>query len=233
MTAMLSVAAAALTLGVDESRVRQLLRSGALPGEQLGRVWLVDRNAVALRAGRSAVAGRPLAPARAWALIDLADNGDAPWVSAKSRSQVRLLAGRLGGTDPDHWRAALRARSAVLKVRVHSGIMASLLADARVLVAGPEQATRAGLDLFALAATTEVYLREADWLGVQHAFALRLEDVEPNLTVRIPKAIWPFGDAKVPGPAALAADLVDSAEPRARTAGADWLNTHLTRAAPG
>jgi excisionase family DNA binding protein len=43
MTTHVTTAQAAQIIGCVDSRVRQLLREGALRGERVGRDWLVDR----------------------------------------------------------------------------------------------------------------------------------------------------------------------------------------------
>ena len=80
---------AAERLGVHPTRVRQLVRSGDLAGHRVGRVWLVDPQDVARLAGQKARAGRPMAPARAWGLLDLLEGGSALWLPPVGRSQVR------------------------------------------------------------------------------------------------------------------------------------------------
>lgn len=232
MTAQLSVADAAQRLGVDASRVRQLLRSGELAGQHLGRVWLVDADGVARRAGRRAGGARPMAPARAWGLLDLLDGGTASWLTPQARSQVRALMRGLPDASPDRWRAALRARSTVHECRAHPGVLPRMLADPRIVIAGAERAVRAGLDLVAISAVPEFYVREVDWPALVEGYALLPRAGEPNVTVRIPRVVWPF-DAAEPGPATLAADLVEADEPRARSAGATWLNTCVRRAVGG
>ena len=85
----LSVAEAASALEVDESRIRQMLRSGALAGRHVGRAWVVSGEALADLHGQRSPAGRPLAAKRAWTLLDLLDGGRAAWLDPVARSQVR------------------------------------------------------------------------------------------------------------------------------------------------
>ena len=54
---MLTVNEAARRLGVIPRRVRQLIRSGQLPAEKVGRDWLIEESAVANYAPRPV--GRP------------------------------------------------------------------------------------------------------------------------------------------------------------------------------
>jgi excisionase family DNA binding protein len=43
---MLTTAAAAAELGVNDSRVRQLLRAGELAGVKIGRDWVIPRQEI-------------------------------------------------------------------------------------------------------------------------------------------------------------------------------------------
>jgi excisionase family DNA binding protein len=54
---LLSTAQAAVILGVNDSRVRQLVREGKLPAQQIGRAYLIDESDLALVADRKP--GRP------------------------------------------------------------------------------------------------------------------------------------------------------------------------------
>jgi excisionase family DNA binding protein len=58
---------AAARLGITPRRVRQLIASGALPAERLGRDWLIEEAAlaaVAARPGPGYPKGRPRKPQR-------------------------------------------------------------------------------------------------------------------------------------------------------------------------
>jgi excisionase family DNA binding protein len=50
---MITTEIASQMLRLSDSRIRQLLRSGELPGRKVGRRWLVKRSAVAAYAGSS------------------------------------------------------------------------------------------------------------------------------------------------------------------------------------
>jgi excisionase family DNA binding protein len=217
---------AARRLGVDPSRVRMLVRSGRISGRKLGSVWLVDEHDVALLASRRSRPGRPLAPQRAWALLNLLEGGSAPWLTAVARSQVRALVRGLGGADADRWRAILQARSDVLRCRTHPSAVRYLVDDADVVPAGPAEAARQGIDLVVLDPVPEIYVSPSRWPGLRDKFQVVEKAREPNLVVRLPRHRWPFEPAADPGTAVLAADLLESAEPRAVVAGAAQLN-HL------
>ena len=228
MTAV-SVVDAARRLGVDESRVRQMLRAGDLPGERIGATWVVDSEAIARRASRPPPAGRPLSPSRAWALLDLLDGGSASWLTPQSRSQLRARARGLRGAAPQRLRAALRARSDWAFYRAHPTAVRRLLDDPGAVVAGASQAPGAGLDLVVTGALPEVYVQPDDLPRLVRAFALRPASDRADVLIRVPRQVWPF-PAGAAGPATLAADLLESDEPRAVTAAATWLGSRLERA---
>lgn len=80
--------------------------------------------------------------------------------------------------------------------------------------------------MVAVDAVPEAYVPEADLPGLVRALALRPTSAEPDLVLRIPREVWPFAEGRI-GPAALAADLLESDEPRGVSAGVAWLNSHL------
>lgn len=233
---------AARLLAVDASRVRQLIEAGELRAQRIGRSWLVSQEDVALRRLDRPLPGRPLAAARAWAVLDLLDGGSAAWLSAPARSQVRQSLRRLAAADAARWRHALRARQQVLHLHAHSAAVVRLESEPAVLVAGPAAAAASGADLVipSLGGASELYVPPDVWPELSRRYRLDAdadagqERASANLIVRLPQGVWPFGvdtgrldPASVPrwpGPAVLAADLLSHPEPRARGAGADLLN---------
>lgn len=220
----LSVREAAERLGVDVSRVRQLIAADRLNARHVGRAWLVSAEDVNRLANHRPRPGRPLAPARAWALLNMLDGGSAPWLSPVARSQVRELLRRLDGADAARWRSALRARSEVHRVEAHPAALRRLEDEPAVEAAGPEHAARAGADLVAIDQVPEVYVHADEWPRLRRRLALREADEGGNLLVRVPAQVWPWQNNAAVGRAALAADLLDSAEPRAVHAGVQVLN---------
>lgn len=218
-----SVAEAAARLDVDRSRVEQLLWSGRLPGRRSGRTWLIDEGALADWSAHPRAAGRPMAPARAWGLLDLLDGGSAEWLSPVARSQVKARLRGMRDAGADEWRALLRARSDVRVFQVHPSARDHLRAEPNVLPAGPALASEAGADLVAVQSVDEIYVRPADWPRLAKRWHAKPVPSGGNLIVRQPRDIWPFGGRDSVDPAALAADLVESAEPRAISAGVDVL----------
>jgi len=106
---------------VDRSRVRQLLRAGALPGQCGGHGWVVPSSAVVSAANRPAVR-------RAWALFALLDGGRADRLGTVARSHVRAQIMAPAGKDAEAWAKALRGPAVANKVG----------ADLFVVDVGPE-----------------------------------------------------------------------------------------------
>jgi excisionase family DNA binding protein len=223
---------AAGRLGVDSSRVRQLLREGRLAGRRVGSVWLVDADEVARRAARRRSAGRPMAPARAWALLDLLAGGDAAGLSVVARSQVRAVIRALVDAEDQRWLRAMSARSDVHQVAGHPAALRRLAGEADVMPAGPAAAGQAGLDLVALDGRPELYVPAARWAELANRYHLELANGGPgDGVVRVPR-IWPFDTHEVP-PVVLAADLLESPEPRAQAAALSYLRERARACAEG
>jgi excisionase family DNA binding protein len=223
----LSVAEAASRLNVDPSRVGQLLRSGRIAGRRSGRMWLVDADALNVWNAQSRAPGRPMAPARAWGLLDMLDGGSAPWLSSVARSQVKARLRDLRDAKADDWRALLRARSDVVQVRLHPAGLRRLLADRRhALPAGPAGAAELGADLVAIDPVAEAYVRPQEWPALVERWHADVVNVDGNLRVHLPREVWPFAGNEV-GLAALAADLLECSEPRAASAGLKVLRQRI------
>lgn len=227
----IDVAEASHRLGVNDSRVRQLLRAGDLRGRRVGGSWLVAAEDVARLQRRGRRPGRPLAPKRAWALLDLLDGGQAAWLPVSARSQVRRHLADLVEPSAQDWAAALRRRSRVLDVEAHPAAVERLRRTDGVHAVGPGVAVARGFDVVALGEPLpELYVAADRWPDLSRSLALR-EGQSPALRVRVPQEVWPFEGAaqRVPGDAVLAADLLEAAEPRAVAAGAARLAELLAR----
>jgi excisionase family DNA binding protein len=223
----IAVRDAAQRLGLSESRIRQLLIAGDLNGRRIGRAWLVDSEDVARLQGQQRRSGRPVGPKRAWAIIDLLSGGSAPWLSYSERSQVRSYAARLEEASPDEWRSTLRGRSELRPVRAHPAAVARLGQFDHVLLAGPAEAVRRGFDLVAVGEPRpEFYMPISEWGHIARSLALQPSH-DANLIIRHPLMVWPFEDRDAIPDAAIAADLLHGAEPRAVRAGQLRLNELL------
>ncbi|MCL2612355.1 MAG: helix-turn-helix domain-containing protein [Nocardioidaceae bacterium] len=223
----IAVKDAAQRLGVSESRIRQLLIAGDLNGRRIGRAWLVDADDVARLQGQQRRPGRPVGPKRAWAIIDILSGGGAPWLSYSERSQVRSYAAGLDEPSADDWRAILRGRSELRSVQAHPAALARLGRFDHVLLAGPAEAVRRGFDLVAAREPRpEIYMPIKEWDHIARSLALRPSH-DANLIIHHPMLVWPFEGRDAVPDAAIAADLLHSAEPRAVRAGQLRLNKLL------
>jgi len=223
----IAVREAAERLGVSEARIRQLLVAGDLSGRRIGRAWLVDGDDVARMQGQQRRPGRPVGPKRAWAILDILSGGSAPWLSYSERSQVRSYVARLDEPSGDEWRSILRGRSELRPVRAHPAALARLDGFDGVLLAGPAEAARRGFDLVAVREPRpEVYMQLSEWVRIARSLALQPSH-DANLMVRHPMLVWPFEGRDAIPDAAIAADLLNSAEPRVVRAGQLRLNELL------
>ena len=219
---VLSVAEVASQLDIDRSRVRQMLRAGVLSGSRVGRDWVVPSEAVASLRERPMKAGRPPAPRRSWALLDLLDGGNAEWLDRVARSHVRAHVRSLVGGDAEAWRNAVRGREDRVPVAGHRAAVSRLMGHSGVWNAGPGIARDIGADLVVVNAVPEVYVPPDEWPDLVRSLHLSAGPSHPDAWVRLPRKIWPFGPDG-PGRAALAASLLDG-EWRAARAGAEVLN---------
>lgn len=217
---------AAARLGVSEPRVRQFIAAGALSAERFGSMWMVSVEDVARLQGYRRPSGRPLGPQRAWAILDLLEGGTAPWLQASARSQLRGSLDRFASADADRWRAALQGRNEVRRCLAHPAAIERLASREGVMLAGAGIAIRRGFDLVvSQERVSEVYARAEEWPRIARSLAIReATDESANLLARLPRRVWPFENASQVSDAALAADLLESQEPRAVAAAADKLN---------
>lgn len=229
----ISVADAAARLDLSQPRIRQLLSSGDLAGRRLGRSWLVSDESVAQLQQQSRPSGRPLGPRRAWGLLDVLAGGQAAWLAPSARSQLRAGMPRLAGAPPDKWRAALKGRSRVFRCQIHPSGISRLVSREGVLAAG--MAVIAGRPFDLVSGSREVdqvYADPSVWPGISRDLAVReagpgSPGLVPNMTVHLPRIAWPFDKRAELPDSVLAADLLDSLEPRRTRAGAERLNELL------
>jgi hypothetical protein len=158
------------------------------------------------------------------------DGGGASWLQPIARSQLRSSLERFDRGDADRWRSALRGRSDVRHCIAHRAARERLVPHDGVLPAGPVIAAGRGFDLVAPGdGVVEVYAEAERWERLAKSLAIRDARRSPaNLVVRLPLLqAWPFGDHHAVSNAALAADLLESPEPRAVSAAVQELNDML------
>ena len=229
----ITVRDAAERLGIGEPRVRQLLVSGDIAGRRLGRMWMVSAESVSQLQQRNRPPGRPLGPRRAWGLLDLLAGGEAPWLVPSARSQLKAGGRRLAEAGPDQWRAALRGRNEVVRCHAHPAAIPRLFSQEGALPSGLAVLPGRCFDLTASPRDIDqAYVDPARWDDISRALAIRVAEpgdrgLTSNLTVLLPRIGWPLtGREEVPD-SVLAADLLESAEPRVVNAAAARLNELL------
>ncbi|MEZ0065023.1 excisionase family DNA binding protein [Streptacidiphilus sp. MAP12-20] len=204
----LTVPEAAKRLGVSRQRVLALITRKELSARRVGSAWILDSANVDMRA-RESSKGRPMAARSAWALLDLLQGGDAPWMRADERSRLR---GKLR-RHPDIAEVAgwCRRRSELLWLRGHSAAVPRLLAFPG---ARPTGASAGGHDVVDIG-RVEVYLTSDDTDKAIRELALRpVTRSEANALIRVPHGQWPFYENV--GRAVVALDLWESGDERSR-----------------
>lgn len=228
----LTTRAAAEQLGVNQSRVRALVASGSLIGRQVGGLWLVDADSLDRHASLTAAKanGRSMAPRIAWAAGDLADGGDAVWLTASERSRLRKRFAAAASIDT--LRRWLSARAwGVNRYRVGERDLDEVLATAGVVRTGVSATTAYGIGL-GVGGTGDAYVdsRVAQQL-VQEFFLI--ESAAGNLTLRMVeqdlhlKAAREIEGQLVSTRLIVGVDLADDRDTRTKSAGRELLGSVL------
>ena len=217
----LTVAQAAQLLGVSANQVRQLIATGELEAVKAGPAWMIPHRAVESRRDIGWGAGRRLAPANAWALLLLADGDEVPWLPRRTRWRLRhyLETHRLAGI-----RSRLVDRGRSRAYRAHPSLLNGLRDDPALMLTGATGAMARRLGLVGGAESVDAYVGAGDLDGVVHRHHLRESRGVPNVTLRVVPPIgiaWP--PAHVAPVSAIALDLLESSEPRARQVGTELL----------
>lgn len=218
---VVSVAEAAKQLDVSPRRVRQLLAAGRLPGQQLGRTWVIER--VSLDELRRAGAGRPWSPRSAWAVFGSVGRGDSELSPVeRSRARRRLADNGLAGLVHQ-----LRSRADRSDFYVHPAALARIVREVGVVRGGVSAAPEHDLDLIAVE-SAEIYIRESKLPDLAERFELDVDAQRRNLVIRaVADDAWPFDadDEVAPWPV-VAIDLLDASDERSRRAGLDLIERH-------
>ena len=218
---LVDVLGAAEELEVSPRRVRQLLASGQLPGQRIGRSWAIDQADVQqLRRGG---AGRPWSPLSAWAVLELAAGGH-PALSPVERSRARK---RLADNELAGLIGQLRSRSERRNMYAHPSALGRICDEAAIVRGGVSALEAHDVDLIA-SDEAEVYVRASKVASLVDHYALD-EDVDrPNLIVRVvDDEVWPFEEGERVAPwSVVAVDLLDADDERSRRAGLELIERH-------
>ena len=232
MAEVLSAREVADALGVSAQRVRQLIRDGRLRAHRSSAGWLVPQSAVRERLD-NVERGRPVESGTVWAAVALLvgaastgsrERGGQPaQIVADRRLRhrvLRMLAGLPDPVDdPGPWARLLSHRGSARRMWAHPGVLEALAADGRVSPGGDLAASIEGL--VGGSRRHQLYVRAPDVDKLVHQYRLRDNDDGNVVLIVVPDSV-PAGLAPLPGrPApepAVAADLLDEDDPRARHA---------------
>ena len=207
--------AAAERLGVSQRQVQRLIAAGELPAQRTaGDAWLVDALALnALARGRP-VRGRPWTQATAWAALWQLSGFDATWL--EPRAAARLIA-RLEHMNPDTLVHACRRRAATHRFRASESFLDAL--RERVALTASSATSVADFDMDADLRRFDGYCSHSSLDDLAAEFHLA-SDARGNVTLRVVEAREDLllGRRAMPI-AVVAADLLESDEPRDRAAG--------------
>jgi hypothetical protein len=204
---MVSVEEYAQWRGISVQRVRELLRSGELPGRRVGaRQWDVEETAYTARPRL----GPPMSPPMAWALIAMIGgedrHPDVPPVRLDRLLKNREHLLSAGTEAPAILASWLRHRGERLTYRADPRDLPELMADSRVMPSGVSD-ERSGISAGDVA---EVWLRDFAQLDELIGDYLLLPDDKGNLIMHRgrahPETIAPLG--------LVIADLADWNGPR-------------------
>jgi excisionase family DNA binding protein len=226
MNARVSVSEAARQLQVSRSRVLELVHTGALDGEKVGRQWVLDRTSLAAFEEGHRKAGAPLSQQSAWLALRLLAEGSLPHDVDRHR-RARVLAWLRKSSDPVEdfafWRRLLAKRADLARYRSHPGVVERLRADPRLWLTGADALPELGLtrrpsvDAYVDPAAAEAVVKEYR-LTPDSTGNVRLREV------RLPRELLLKAQQS-----AAALDLSDEGDPRSRELGAARLHALWSR----
>ena len=189
MSELLPLADAAELLGVSVERVRQLVVGGQLPGQRLGNIWVVPRDAVAARRHSPGVRGRPLGAVNAW---------------------QEILAGSVDLRHPGRY----QRRANIIRCQMSRADVAALPHLVGALLGGVLAAIDLGEQL-AVDDDVDLYLSATSFVDLDDRVAY-VPDAAGRIALRVVDdeawGLLPRGD--LAPPAAVALDLLESGDPR-------------------
>ena len=216
---MRSVSEVALELGVSRERVRQLIASGSLPAVRVGGRWVMNGGEA-----KRLPEGRPWGEGAAWGMLWLVLGRPAPWLSVKQRQRVRV---RVGEGVRGHFER-LSSRAVARSFGGHPSVVARLVEDVRVVVAGVSAAAGVGADLV-VSGRVDGYVRAGDVAALVAEYGLESVPIgEGNVVLRVVSEVWPFDERERVAPRLVVAlDLLDDADGRTKRAGDSLLDLAL------
>jgi len=214
----MSVSDAARRLRLHMTRVRALLRSGDLKGRKVGGRWLVDESSIRARAERSGQDGRPFSVRRAWAYLLLLSGESVPWIDPATRSRLR---GRIREETTEQLLPRLRRRARVEHFRAGPSAVKTIMALDGFVASGVSAADHYEASVVARD-QVDGYVREAQLRDARYRLALDPADpTNANIVLRVTPLRTALHGRRFAPAAAVAVDLMESADQRTRRAGVE------------
>lgn len=215
----LTVAQAALRLGVSARRVNHLVATGDLRSSQLGAITVIPVVDVERRRSLRPSDGRRLTPSNAWGVLALASGEQAPWLAPDTRYRLARLLAKSGLVTI---RARLVDRGERHTFRAHPSLLRDLRDDQALMLTGVTAAAELRLGLLA-GETVDAYVDMGALATVVARYRL-LESQEPNVILRaVPSFMSSWSPRHVAPRAAVALDLIEDDDPRGRQVGTELL----------
>ena len=220
-SAIVGVGQAAHMLGLRPRSVLRLIKDGELPArKEFGR-WRILRADVEIRREIGAHDGRRYAPAKAWGLIFLASGGQAPWLDRISRWRIQK---QLASRPWPGLRHALADRASLRRYAAHPDSIARLHGERGLMHSGLGAAESSGVGVISAGDRFEAYVPDEhlrDIIGRNH---LRQDPAGLVALRAVLPAALPKPLPQVAPPMAIALDLMEDHEPRARQVGHELLS---------
>jgi hypothetical protein len=216
---------AAAKLGVNTSRVRNMIRAKLLAASKIGGRWLVDPASIERRKSLAAPVGRLLTPQNAWATLFLAAGEGVqatPWLARLSPSGLSRIRSRLRREGLAPLVPRLRNRSFTLQLRAHPSDVARLAQEPGIVLAGVNAAPDYNIDISA-PGVIEIYVAANSLSELVEEYYLEPSS-NPNAILHVVEGFWPFSTSARLVPASVAAvDLIEAEDERSRRAGWELL----------
>jgi excisionase family DNA binding protein len=209
----LSTAEVAGRMGLSQRQVQRLVSSKQLAAtRQVGRANLVDATAVMRLGTQDRAPGRPWSAETAWAALRLLSGLEANWIDQQTSYRLRQ---RLKTMSPERLGWVCRSRAEVRRFRASLSFLDEL--RSRISLTGAS-ALESGRDLLSPPTdSVDGYCTSADRNALIDEFFL-VEDPVGNVTLRATD-FERIASVKSQPAAVIGVDLLESADPRQRTAG--------------
>jgi hypothetical protein len=219
-SAVVDVGQAARMLGLRSRSVLRLIHDGELPArKEFGR-WHILRADVEIRRELGAHDGRRYAPAAAWGLIFLASGRQAPWLDRVSRWRIRK---QLASRSWPGLRHALAGRASLSRYAAHPDSVARLHDEQDLMHSGLGAAEASGVGVIGAGDRFEAYVPEEHLSDIIDRNHLRQDPAGIVALRAVLPAALPSPLPRVAPPMAIALDLLEDHEPRARQVGRELL----------